>query len=157
MIVKPNINNQQNILIGKWKITGLYYFVPKKGRKLFKQNGQNGYTWNFKKDMRTSIRSGGASFCGDLEERFASGGRETTRYAYFPSERKLYIDRSAYEPDGFCDICIEDRYLVEVITADEYWLYDLQDVEKESDDFLFRIKIKRHTGILSRIKKLLLK
>jgi hypothetical protein len=64
---------------------------------------------------------------------------ETTEYTYCPADRQLYIDRSDYKPDGFVNICINDRYRVEHIRRNEYWLYDLEGVEKEPEDYL-RIK-----------------
>ncbi len=41
------------------------------------------------------------------------------------------------------NICINDRYRVEHIHGDEYWLYDLEDVEAEPDDYKFKMKIKK--------------
>ena len=60
-----------------------------------------------------------------------------------PPTGLLYIDRSDYEPDGFVNTCINDRYRVEHIRGDEYWLYDLEDVEAEPEDYKFRMKIKK--------------
>ena len=69
--------------------------------------------------------------------------KEETEYAYYPADKQLYIDRSDYEPDGVCNICINDRYRVEHIRNNEYWLYDLEEVENEPEDYKFRMKINK--------------
>lgn len=132
----------ENIFIGKFKVMSLYCYVQEQGWTLFKRYGNNSFLWEFEEERRLSFNSGAKAFEGKLKEDFEDSPKEITEYAYYPSDRQLYIDRSDYAPDGFCNICINDRYRVEHIRNNEYWLYDLEDVEKEPEDYRFRMKVK---------------
>ncbi len=81
--------------------------------------------------------AGAVAYEGKLNEHFHTSPKEETEYAHYPDDRQLYIDRSDYEPDDFCNICINDRYRVEHIRDSKYWLYDLEDVRNEQDDYRF--------------------
>ncbi|MDL2320189.1 hypothetical protein LJC45_03550 [Alistipes sp. OttesenSCG-928-B03] len=75
------------------------------------------------------------------------GSAETSQYEtefyWYPEERLLAIDDSVYEDDGFCSICKEDRYRVKRINRWCIMLYCLEDVEKEPDDYMYRVKLRR--------------
>lgn len=140
--MKPYVNNQRNIFTGKFKILSLHGFVQGQGWMLFKRYHHNSFTWEFEESMRLQFKSGGTAFAGKLTEHFADSPKERTQYAYYPSEKLLYIDRSDYAPGLSYNICINDRYRVEHIGGSEYRLYDLEDVAAEPDGYKFMIKIK---------------
>lgn len=133
----------ENIFTGKFKVVSLYCFVREKGWTLFKRYGHNSFRWEFTEEKILKFQSGTVAYEGELKEYFRHSPEEITEYAYYPTDRQLYIDRSDYAPDGFCNICINDRYRIEYIREGEYWLYDLEDVENEPDDYEFRIKIRK--------------
>lgn len=138
----PEIQSN-NFFTGKWKIVSLYAYVQEQGWTLFKRYGHNSFTWEFEEDRQLNFQSGEVAYEGKLKEHFKHGHKDETEYAYYPSDRKLSIDRSDYAPDGFCNICINDRYRIERINDNDIWLYDLEDVENEPEDYCFRIKIRR--------------
>ncbi len=104
--------------------------------------------WEFCEIGSVRFPVGSVFHSGVLRELRSKHEPDTTEYTYCAADRLLYIDRSDYEPDGFVNICINDRYRVEHIHGDEYWLYDLEDVENEPDDYRFRIKIRRLADVL---------
>lgn len=129
--MKPINLKSKHLFRGTWKIVSLYCNVQGQGWTLFKKYGRNSFIWTFtQKDYR-------------LIEQRKGEDATLTEYSYFPSDKQLYIDRSDYEPDGFCNICINDRYRVEKINDSELWLYDLEDVENEPEDYRFKMKIRR--------------
>lgn len=132
-----------NIFTGKWMIVGLYGYVQDQGWTLIEEYKDTCYLWEFEEENRNVFLSGVTSYEGKLKELYNDGTEEITQYSYYPSDRLLYIDRSDYEPDGFCNICLNDRYRVEHLHQNEYRLYDLEDVKNEPEDYRFRIKIKR--------------
>lgn len=132
-----------NIFTGKFKVISVYCYVQDHGWTLFKRYGHNSFTWEFDEQKVLEFSSGEVAYEGELREHFRHSPKEVTEYSYYPADKQLYIDRSDYAPDGYCNICINDRYRVEHIKGDEYWLYDLEDVEIEPDDYKVRIKIKK--------------
>lgn len=130
-----------NGFVGKWKVVSLYAYVQEQGWTLFRRYGHNSFIWEFEQTKILNFPSGEVAYEGKLKEHFIHSPKEETEYAYYPSDRQLYIDRSDYLEDGFCNICINDRYRVEHIRKNEYWLYDLEDVEKEPEDYQFKIKV----------------
>ncbi|VDR33835.1 Uncharacterised protein [Alistipes sp. cv1] len=141
--MKKEQDQSVNIFTGKWKVVSLYCFVQEQGWTLFKRYGHNSFFWEFEEVRKLEFPTGTVAYEGRLKEHFIHSPKEETEYAYYPSDRQLYIDRSDYEPDGFCNICINDRYRAEHIRKNEYWLYDLEDVEKEPEDYRYRIKIRQ--------------
>jgi len=133
----------QNIFIGKFKVVSLYCYVQEQGWTLFKRYGPKSFTWEFAPEKQLDFPSGGMAYEGKLKEHFHASPKEITEFAYYPADRQLYIDRSDYELDGFINICINDRYRVEHIGGNDYWLYDLEDVEKEPEDYKFRMKVRK--------------
>lgn len=132
----------QNIFTGKFKVLAVYCNVQEQGWTLFKRYGHKSFRWEFIQEKEIPFPDGTVAYEGRLKEHFKDSPKEQTEFAYYPSDRQLYIDRSDYAPDGFCNICINDRYRVEHIGKNDYWLYDLEDVEKEPDDYRYRIKIR---------------
>jgi hypothetical protein len=136
-------NEFENPFTGKWKIVSLYSNVVEQGWTLFKRYGSRSFVWEFCEIGSVRFPNGSTLHSGVLRELRSKHKPETTEYTYCPADRLLYIDRSHYEPDGFISICINDRYRVEYIRGDKYWLYDLEDVENEPEDYRFRMKIKK--------------
>ncbi len=127
----------ENIFIGKWRIVGLYCNVVEQRWTLFKRYGSKSFVWEFCEIGSVRFPNGSTLHSGVLRELRSKHEPETTEYTYCPVDRLLYIDRSDYlQPDGFVNICINDRYRVEHIRGEEYWLYDLEDVEKEPEDLI---------------------
>ncbi len=133
----------ENIFTGKWKIVSVYCYVQQQGWTFMKRYGPGDFIWEFEQERQLLSRVGESGFEGKLHEHFSDTPKGVTEYAYYPCDRKLYIDRSDYEPVGYCNICVNDRYRAEYIRENEYWLYDLEDVEKEPEDYRFRLKIKK--------------
>jgi hypothetical protein len=136
-------SQESNPFTGKWRIISLYCNVVDQGWTLFKRYGSKSFVWEFCEIGSVRFPSGSVLHSGVLHEVRPKHKAETTEYSYCSADRQLYIDRSDYEPDGFVNICINDCYRVERVTETEYWLYDLEDVEKEPEDYRFRIKIKK--------------
>lgn len=137
------INMESNLFIGKWKIVSLYCNVVDQGWTLFKTYGRNSFIWEFIEISSIRFPNGSILHKGHLRELCRKHEPITTEYTYCERDRLLYIDRSDYEPEGFVNICINDRYRIEHIRRNEYWLYDLEDVENEPEDYRFRMKIKK--------------
>lgn len=133
----------ENVFVGKFKIVSLYCKIQGQGWTLFKRYGNGSFIWEFGESKTLNFSSGAVACEGNLKENFKTGPGGITGYAYYPSDSQLYIDRSGYAPDGFCDICVNDRYRVERIRDGEYWLYDLEDVKNEPEDYRLRIKIRK--------------
>lgn len=87
--------------------------------------------------------SGSVAYTGKLIEHRKDHEAFETEYAFYPADKHLYVDRSDIAEDGFINVCIEDRYRVEKINDRDYWLHDLEDAGKESEDYRFRMKIRR--------------
>jgi hypothetical protein len=134
---------RKNIFTGKWRIVSLYCNVVEQGWTLFKRYGPQDFIWEFTEIASVRLPTGGVLHSGVLHEVRLKHEPQPTEYSYCPADRHLYIDRSCYEPDGFTNICINDRYRVEHIREDEYWIYDLENVEKEPEGYRFRMKIKK--------------
>ncbi len=134
---------EENPFNGKWRIVSLYCNVVEQGWTLFKRYGSKSFVWEFCEIGSVRFPTGSTLHSGVLSESRLKYEPETTEFTYCSADRLLYIDRSDYEPDGFVNICINYRYRVEHIRGDEYWLYDLEDVEKEPEDYRFRMKIKK--------------
>ncbi len=141
--MKKRNDESENIFTGKWRVVSLYCNVVKQGWMLFKRYRPKSFVWEFCEIGSVRFPIGSVLHSGVLRESRPKSEPETTEYTYCAADRLLYIDRSDYEPDGFVNICINDRYWVEHIRGDEYWLYDLEDVEKEPEDYRFRMKIKK--------------
>ncbi len=135
--------NDENIFTGKWRVVSLCCNVVEQGWTLFKRYGRKSFVWEFCEIGSVRFPVGSVIHSGILRELRLKREPETTEFTYCAADRLLYIDRSDYEPDGFVNICINDRYRVEHIRGDEYWLYDLEDVEKEPEDYKFKMKIKK--------------
>lgn len=136
-------DNQLDCLFsGKFKVVSLYLNIANQGWTLFKRYGNNSFLWEFLPDKTLRFRTGAVAYAGKLKEHFKDSPKEVTEFAWYPEDKKLYIDRSDYEPDGFCNICINDRYRVEWINKTDFWLYDLDGVEKEPEDYRYRMKAK---------------
>lgn len=132
--------DSKNIFTGKWRIAALYANVVGQGWTLFKEYEPDEFTWGFTESLRLTFPAGTFVYSGKMLEQIKDGKDFLTEFSYFAEDRQLYIDRSDYAEDGFCNICINDRYRVEQISPAELWLYDLEDVEKEPEDYRFRIK-----------------
>ena len=141
--MKSILTMPENPFVGKWKIVSLYCNVVEQGWTLFKRYGHGAFVWEFCEIGSVRFPVGSVFHSGVLRELRSKHDPETTEFTYCAADRLLYIDRSDYEPDGFVNVCINDRYRVEHIRGEEYWLYDLEDVEKEPEDYRFRMKIKR--------------
>ena len=134
---------KNNILVGKWKIVSLYGYVEPLGWVLVKRYGRKGMVWEFTPLREHVFPAGSAVAEGLLIEHYPGLGAEVTEYAYYAADRLLYIDRSHIAGDDFVELCLNDRYRVEQITETDYWLYDLEDVETEPEDYRYRVKIRR--------------
>ena len=138
-----SIIEESNPFTGKWKIVSLYCNVVEQGWTLFKRYGHGAFVWEFCEIGSVRFPVGSVFHSGVLRELRSKHEPETTEYTYCSADRLLYIDRSDYEPDRFVNICINDRYRVEHIRGNEYWLYDLENVENEPEDYKFKMKIKK--------------
>ncbi len=105
--------NDENIFIGKWRVVSLYANVVEQGWTLFKRYGRKSFVWEFCEIGSVRFPIGSVMHSGVLRELRRKHEPETTEYTYCAADRLLYIDRSDYEPDGFVNICINDRYRVE--------------------------------------------
>ena len=130
-----------NIFKGTWRVEGLYSHVEGQRWELVESFDDNSMLWEFTDEDQLFFKSGETAFTGLLKEH-SENGTDITQYGYYPSDRQLFIDSSYYEPDGFCSVYINDRYRVEHIRRKEYWLYNLEDVKNEPEDYLYRLKIK---------------
>ena len=110
----------ENIFVGKFKVMSLYCYVQQQGWTLFKRYGNNSFIWEFEQERQHVFKSDETAYEGKLREHFIDSPKEIIEYAYYPSDWQLYIDRSDYAPDGFCNICINDRYRVKHIRQNEY-------------------------------------
>lgn len=135
-------NQSECLFTGKFKVVSLYVNIVEQGWILFKRYGNNSFLWEFVPDRTLQFSSGTVAYEGKLVEHFKDSPKEITDFAWYPEDRQLYIDRSDYAPDGFCNICINDRYRVERINKTDFWLYYLEDVENEPEDYQYRIKVR---------------
>ncbi len=135
-------NQSERLFSGKFKVVSLYLNVVEQGWTLFRRYGPKTFLWEFIPDKTLNFPSGTVAYEGKLHEHFRESPKEVTEFAWYPEDKQLYIDRSDYEPDGFINICINDRYRVERINKTDFWLYDLEDVENEPEDYRFRMKVK---------------
>ncbi len=136
-------DHPQNPFRGQWKVGDLYECVRGKSWKRRRHHAPGGMVWEFEEELRWASASGAPVFEGKLTEHIPGRCPEATRYAYYSGTRLLFIDRSAYEPDGFCSICLDDRYRVEPRSRNKYRLYDLKEVEREPEEYTARFAIKR--------------
>lgn len=134
--------SSKNFFAGKFRVISLYCYVKDHGWKLLRRYGKNSFMWEFEQERQIKIPSGEIVYKGKLREHFAASPKEMTGYIYYPSEHLLHIDRSGYTRGTVHSICINDRYRVEHIRDNEYWLYDLEGVEKEPEGYRFRMKIR---------------
>ena len=137
------MRENENVFIGKWKIVSLYGYVEPLGWVLVKRYGRKSMIWEFTPLRERVFPVGGAVAEGLLLEHHPGLGADVMEYIYYATNRLLYIDRSHIAGDSFVEICLADRYRVEQITETEYWLYDLEDVETEPEDYRYRIKIRK--------------
>ena len=128
---------------GKWKIVSLYGYVDPLGWVLVKRYGRKGMIWEFTPLREHVFPAGSAVTDGLLIEHYPGFGAEVTEYAYYAADRLLYIDRSHIAADGFVELCLNDRYRVATMDANTCWLYDLEDVETEPEDYRYRVKIRK--------------
>lgn len=136
----------------------LYYNEPGKGWVLFKIYGPDSFVWEFTEIKKIEFPSGEIAYGDKLKELRREHPPEEIEYAYYPSDQQLYVDRSDTEEDGFIGICINDRYRVGRISKNEMWLYDLEDVNQEPEDYRFRMKIRsvgRRDSIFNRMRRIL--
>lgn len=141
--MEPANESPKNILAGKWKIVTFYAKRPDKSWRMYKRYGNNVRLWEFTEGITINFYTGAIAYEGELIEIRKKWKDNTTEYAYYVDEQELYIDRSAYAEDGFCEACVNQKYRVVPINPDELWLYILEDVKNEPEDYVFRVKIKR--------------
>lgn len=115
--------------VGTWKITLLYCQVVDKGWVLFKRYGSGKRAWTF--DDKKSY------------EHLRKKPDYVTDYGYIPDEKFLWIDQSDIADDGYINICVEDHYRVEIVSLKTVWLYPLEDVKNEPEDYRFKMKLIR--------------
>lgn len=132
-----------NFFSGEWEVAGLYIRTTKGGWKQCKTYNTNIQTWTFIEERILNFYMGNSACEGTLTERSPSQKELSTKFAYYPQERKLFIDRSAYAEDGFCEACINEKYRVEPVSLSELWLYNLEDVGNEPEDYMLRVKMRR--------------
>lgn len=139
----PANNQSVNLLIGRWRIVSLYANVVGRGWTLFKRYTSNSTIWELTEEKTLDFPSGNVSFKGRLTEHMRGQEEALAEYAYFPQHRELFIDRSEYGEGGTCTSFLNDRYRVEQINPSYLWLYELEEVKNEPEDYRFRIKLKR--------------
>ena len=133
----------RNPFTGRWKVLSLYCNVHGQGWTLFKVYGHKSFVWEFTETKCIEFPSGGVMYDGKLRELRWKHEPEETEYSYYTKEKHLYIDRSDIEDDGFINICINDSYQVEWINKNDMWIYDLDKVNKEPEEYRFRMKLRR--------------
>ena len=138
----------RNPFTGRWKVISLYCNVHNQGWMLFEIYDPKSFIWEFTEIQKIEFPSGSVAYGGKLTELRQKQEPEKTEYAYYPSDRHLYIDRSDIESDGFVNMCINDRYRVEWINDTDLWLYDLEDIGKEPEEYRFKMKIRRLADVI---------
>lgn len=137
--------NQKNPFVGKWTVEKQYYNDNALGWILYRIYGYKYFVWEFAETKKIDLPYGGVMCEGTLLETGKEMKPCLTTYMYYPCEGKLYIDRSSFLDDGFMDICENDIYRVEKVNKKDLFLYDLENVEREPQDYLFRTKIRKLT------------
>lgn len=132
-----------DLLRGRFKLISAYRYTRSHQWKLFKYLGHQDIIWEFVENPTFTIYNGVVMFHGKLREHFKSNPAKDTAFNYYPVERMLQIDRSDHDSGGICSMYIHERYRVEYIAENYYWIYDLESVEKEPEDYFFRFKLER--------------
>lgn len=133
----------ENPFTGHFAITDLYCNSEEYSWILFRVNGQEDVVWEFVQTQELTFRSGNVVYGGKLIEHLKGHEDIVTEYAYYPREKCLYIDRTQYADAGFFRICINNRLRVEPIDETTYWLYGLEGIENEPEDYRLRMKVKK--------------
>lgn len=133
----------RNPFTGQWKVLSLYCNVHDQGWILFKVYGHKSFVWEFTETDKIKFPSGTVVYGGKLRELRRKEEPFETEFAYYPSDKHLYIDRSDIAEDGFINTCINERYRVERINDKDLWIYDLEDVNKEPQEYCFKMKIRK--------------
>lgn len=133
----------RNPFNGKWKVLRLYCNVHNQGWVLFKIYGNKSFIWEFSETEKVEFPSGNVFYSGMLREFRRNHAPEETEYSFSSKDKRLYIDRSHVEQDNFINICINEHYRVEHINDNDIWLYDLENVGKEPEEYRFKMKIRR--------------
>ena len=136
------MKNVKNPLLGTWRIEGIYTCDPEQGWMFFPCIPEN-VRWTFTESGQFDFPDEGTAFVGTLEEHFGPDDSLETFYACYAGRRLLYIERSEVAEDGFVDLCVTDRYRIECTAPDECWLYDLEDVDREPEEYRFVLKIRK--------------
>ncbi len=124
---EKNQNLSADYLAGKWRVTA-FYLNTNLGWKLTKQYGLNSFLWEFDRD-------------GKLLEKRKDKPDFHTYYILNISERELLIDRSGFEKGD--TLSLNCRYLIEFINENECYLYDMENIDVEPQNYRYRMKIKR--------------
>lgn len=132
----------ENLFTGKWMIAGIYANVVKQGWTLIKEYEPYEFTWEFTEEMKLSFPSGTVVYGGKLTQRLKEHKDILTGYSYYPADRQLQIDRPDVSAERHMPVCVNDLLRAEQTGPGEFWLYALNDVENEPQDYRFRIRIK---------------
>lgn len=136
-------NQTDNLFSGKFRLLGLY-FKGSRGWKLVKKYEPDFFFWEFIPDTAPDLPPGTVSRSGTLLEYLEGGPGQETGFCWAPEENLLCIDSSYDGPgDGFCEIIVNDVYRVERTDPTDFWLYNLEQVDLEPDDYQCRIRIQK--------------
>lgn len=65
------------------------------------------------------------------------------RYSFRPRDRVLYLEGLELGPDGQPSVRVNEKYRVKIRSRNEIYLYDLEDVTVEPDEYSLRLCFKR--------------
>lgn len=138
--MKSQKNTSVIFLRGKWEVEYSEYLTESHGWVLYEKFYKNALIWGFTEERQICFPGGKTAYEGVWNEYFNDRLHDTAAYSYFPEDGTQYFDRSDYSSDGFCNICRNDRYNIECIQENKYYLCT-------DTELTHRIKIKK-TGML---------
>jgi len=131
------MNNQTNTqyiyLSGKWQSVNIGMLLHS-GWEILKHYQEDEMVWSFSLDGIVSTVT---------TNKFESPVIYAS-YLYKKDEKFLMIDGHDLDRDGNIHARIIECYRIEFVSPDEIYLYDLEDVEVEPDDYSLRIHLKRY-------------
>lgn len=130
------------VFCGDYKVVSLYIKVYGLGWKLFKKYTNNGFLWEFSSETDLSFAHDRVAFSGKFREIFFGNTTFTTEFKWYPEESYLYLDLKNYIYNTPRKVSINNSYRVESINRTDLWLYDLENVNCEPDDFRCKLKLR---------------
>ena len=132
----------ENIFDGSWEIISIHRKTKTQDWVTLKQYDGDGLIWKFREEQSVSFPSGSTVYAGAVKEYLRGGLLNITKYTYFPADRQLYIENSAYK-QNVLDMIVGDCFFTEQISGTEYWLYDMEGIVEEPVEYFTKLRVRK--------------